>query len=285
MPTTTKTRKLRWGRHALLAGFTGCKYPKDSSYPTIKKNDSSQEPQSWLSDYLQAVKILGGSKETTMQSLQLHLTGAARSWLSKLPEETIGSWSELTKQFTSNFRSTYKRPPSIEEVRAQTKKHNESLCSYIQCWSIIKNSPEDVSDKRAVDTFITWLRHLEFIEEMGRIRPKKVSELMDIANKFIDGKDTHHNKRTHSPEDDRSHRYSGQKCMPHNYENYSSHSEVAAGYRDNNNNTQGDERQSSGYRNDNRDDSSPSKPFKPRTSRGYNQPPEDILNGKRVSNH
>jgi hypothetical protein len=67
---------------------------------------------------LQAVRILGGSKGIAMQSLQLHLAGAARSWLSKLERETIGSWEELTKQFTSNFRSTYKRPASIEEVKA-----------------------------------------------------------------------------------------------------------------------------------------------------------------------
>jgi hypothetical protein len=63
---------------------------------------------------------------------------------------------------------------------------------------------------------------------------------MDIANKFADGEDTYHNKRTHSPEDDRSHCYSNQKRMPRNYEGYSSHSQVAAGYRDNNDN-QGDE--------------------------------------------
>jgi hypothetical protein len=49
----------------------GFKLPHDQ-----QKYDSSQEPQSWLSDYLQAVKILRGSKETAMQSLQLHLTGA-----------------------------------------------------------------------------------------------------------------------------------------------------------------------------------------------------------------
>jgi hypothetical protein len=52
--------------------------------------------------------MLGGSKETTMQSLQLHLTGAAWSWLGKLEREIIGSWDELTNQFTSNFKSTYK---------------------------------------------------------------------------------------------------------------------------------------------------------------------------------
>jgi hypothetical protein len=61
------------------------------------------QQQSWLSDYLQAVKILGGSKEIAMQSLQLYLTGAARSWLSKLAREIIGSWDELTKPFTCNF--------------------------------------------------------------------------------------------------------------------------------------------------------------------------------------
>jgi hypothetical protein len=30
----------------------------------------------------------------------------------------LGSWEELTKQFTSNFKLTYKRPASIEEVKA-----------------------------------------------------------------------------------------------------------------------------------------------------------------------
>jgi hypothetical protein len=63
----------------------GFKLPHDR-----QKYDGSQEPQSWLSDYLQAVKILGGTKETAMQSLQLHLTGVARSWLSKL--EKRNNW-------------------------------------------------------------------------------------------------------------------------------------------------------------------------------------------------
>jgi hypothetical protein len=105
----------------------GFKLPHDQH-----KYDGSQEPRSWFSDYLQAVKILGGSKEIAIQSLQLHLTGAARSWLGKLGRETIGSYDELAKQFTSNFNSTYKRPASKEEVKACTQKHNESLCSYIQ---------------------------------------------------------------------------------------------------------------------------------------------------------
>jgi hypothetical protein len=81
------------------------------------------------------------------QSLQLHLTGAARSWLNTLPDESIGSWGELKIQFTRNFRSTYKRPASLEEVKTCVQRKGETLRSYIQRWSIIKNSAEDVSDE------------------------------------------------------------------------------------------------------------------------------------------
>jgi hypothetical protein len=189
----------------------GFKLPHDQ-----QKYDRSPEPQSWLSDYLQAVKLLGGTRETAMQSLQLHLTGAARSWLSKLGKETIGSWEELIKQFMSNFKSTYKRPASIEEVKTCMQQRGETLRAYIQRWSIIKNSAVEVSDERAIDAFIVGLRRGDLVEEMGRIKPKTLSDLMDIANQFVDREDACNNKRTRSPEDDRGNRYGGQRTRSRN---------------------------------------------------------------------
>jgi hypothetical protein len=88
------------------------------SYPNYSGPSVGKTASAAISDGLEAVKILESSKETTMQSLQLHLSDAARPWLSKLPKGSIGSWSELTMQFTSNFRYTYKWPASIEEVKA-----------------------------------------------------------------------------------------------------------------------------------------------------------------------
>jgi hypothetical protein len=267
----------------------GFKLPHDQ-----QKYDGSQEPQSWLSDYLQVVKLLGGTKETAMQSLQLHLTGAARSWLSKLERGTIGSWEELTKQFTSNFKSTYKRLASIEEVKACVQQLNETLRSYIQRWSIIENSAVKVSDESAIDAFMLGLQRGDLVEEMGRIKPKIVSDLMDIVNKFADGEDACDNKRTRSPEYDRGNRYGGQRRRSRNYDNYGSHSQVAVGYKDNN--YQGDDRRKSGYRSYGRDDYGNSKRFQSREPREYNPSPDDMLNGpchihsafvdgKRVSRH
>jgi hypothetical protein len=105
----------------------GFKLPHDQ-----EKYDRSQEPTLWLSDYLQAVQILRGTRATAMQSLQLHLTGAARSWLNTLPNDPIESWGELENQFARNFCSTYKRLASLEEVKSCVQKRDKTLCSYIQ---------------------------------------------------------------------------------------------------------------------------------------------------------
>jgi hypothetical protein len=92
------TRRVR--RTRVPKGF---KLPHDQ-----QKYDGSQEPRLWLSDHLQAVQILGGTRAKAMYSLQLHLTGAAGSWLSTLLNDYIGSWGELENQFARNFCSTYK---------------------------------------------------------------------------------------------------------------------------------------------------------------------------------
>jgi hypothetical protein len=36
---------------------------------------------------------------------------------------------------------------------------------------------------------------------MGRTKPRTVSELMGVANRFADGEEVYHNKRARSPED------------------------------------------------------------------------------------
>jgi hypothetical protein len=139
------------------------------------------------------VQILGGTRATSLQSLQLHLTGAAWSWLNTLPNESIGSWGELESEFTRNFPSTYKWPASIEEVKACVQRKDETLRSYIQQWSIIRNSVENVSDEWAVDAFSAGLRRSDLVEELGRVMHGKwparwepqEEGVMNIAARFF----------------------------------------------------------------------------------------------------
>jgi hypothetical protein len=121
---------------------------------------------------------------------------------------------------------------------------------------------------------------------MGRTKPRTVSELMGVANRFADGEDVYHNKRARSPEDNRPQRYNSQRCISHNYDN---HNQIAAGFKGRG--SEGEERRSIGYCN--RDDSGSNTQFWPRN---YDSSPKEILNGpchmhyayineKRVSNH
>jgi hypothetical protein len=147
--------------------------------------------------------------------------------LNTLPDESVGSWGELESQFTRSFWSTYKRPASLEEVKECVQGKGETLRSYIQCWSTIKNSAEDVSDERAIDAFSEGLRCSDLVEEIGRTRPMTVAELMEQANKFADGEDAYQNKRGRSPEVDKTSR---QKRRHRSGGNYRRRNQIAAGY-------------------------------------------------------
>jgi hypothetical protein len=127
----------------------------------------------------------------------------------------------------------------------------ETLRSYIQRWSVIKNSAEDVSDERAIDAFSVGLRRSDLIEEIGRIKPRTVSELMEVANRFANGEDAYNNKRGRSPEVDKTSR---QRRRYRNGDNHGRRNQIAAGYEG---------RNEEGYEN---------KEFQTRDSRGKEKP-------------
>jgi hypothetical protein len=146
---------------------------------------------------------------------------------------------------------------------------------------VIKNSAEDVSDERAIDAFSAGLRRSDLIEEIGRIKPRTISELMEVANRFTDVEDAYNNKRGRSPEVDKTSR---QRQRYRNGDNHGRRNQIAAGY---------DRRNEEGYE---------SKEFQAIDNRGREKPRysgpsvEDMLYGpcrihyayldeKRVSNH
>jgi hypothetical protein len=107
------------------------------------------------------------------------------------------------------------------------QRSGETLRSYIQRWSIIKNSAENISDERAIDAFAFGLRSSDLVEELGRIKPRTVSELMEVANRFADGEDVYHNRRARPPEHDRSSRHNNQRRKSRNEDGRTPRNQVA----------------------------------------------------------
>lgn len=220
------------GVHCFTQRIRKTRVPSNFQIPDkYRKFDGLQDPEEWITDYLETVKIRGGTKSTAMQSIQLHLSGAARSWLRKLPNDSIDSWESFKNMFIHNFKSTCRRPVSLEGLRACRQKSRESIREYIQRWNIIRNSAEQVSDERAIDAFVDGLRRQDLIEVIGRLEPTTIGQLMDTANRWANGEDAMHTKRNRSPDDDR---YRGNNPQRRRYRDYNGPGQVSAGFQSNN---------------------------------------------------
>jgi hypothetical protein len=65
------------------------------------------------------------------------------------------------------------------------------------------------------------------VEELGRTKPRTVSELMEVANRFVDGEDAYNNKRGRSPEVNRASR---QMQRYRDADSQARRNQIAAGY-------------------------------------------------------
>jgi hypothetical protein len=55
------------------------------------------------------------------------LKDAARTWLMKLPHESIRSWKDLCRQFVAHFMPTYERPATKNDLKAVHQFKDETL--------------------------------------------------------------------------------------------------------------------------------------------------------------
>src|SRR3954466_6112093 len=158
---------------------------------------------------------------------------------------SIRSWEELAYSFIRNFKGTSKRPASIEELRACTQRTGESIRSYILRWSNTKNSAAHISEERAIDAFRDGVKRPDFKEELGRVKPKTLDHLMDIANRWADGEDSIHRAQSEEEDDYGRRRERCSKRRSRIYDDRDGPDMIAAGYADRRNEAN---RNSGGYR-------------------------------------
>src|SRR4051812_9964499 len=121
---------------------------------------------------------------------------------------SISSWTQFRAAFIENFKSTYKRPASLEELRACKQVTRETLRAYIQRWTILKNSVEDISDESAIDTYRRGLQRVEFKDRLGELKFRTLPRLLEQANSWADGEDSVRNEtEVHATRSDQNYDY------------------------------------------------------------------------------
>ena len=65
-------------------------FPKGFTLPRdTPKYNGTVKPEDWLTDYMTAVGIAGGSRRVAVRYAPLMLQGSARSWVNSLPKNSI----------------------------------------------------------------------------------------------------------------------------------------------------------------------------------------------------
>jgi hypothetical protein len=103
------------------------------------------------------------------------LTGAARSWLINLPEESITLWDQLCAMFIRNFQGTYEHPSIAEIQKTIRHKHDESFWHYVKHFCNARNAIPYIQDIEIINAF------------RGRVSDiKTVADLLAVADVCIE---------------------------------------------------------------------------------------------------
>jgi hypothetical protein len=148
-----------------------------------EKYDGTVNPAEFLQIYSTSILAAGGDEAIMANYFPVALTGTAGSWLMNLPEGTLDSWPELCRQFTTNFESAYARPGNETELHAVQQRPRESLRSFIQRFSQVRNAIPRISNASVVVAFRQGVRDEKMLEKLATHDIQDVFVLFSLADK------------------------------------------------------------------------------------------------------
>src|SRR5664279_1744907 len=163
------TRELRW-----VAWSTKFRPELPPRY------DGTANPVEFLQLYTVGIKAANGDDKVMANWFPMALKEAACMWLMNLPEGSVSSWGELCEQFVANFKGTYERPLTLNDLRAVRQRPGETLRKYIQRFSQVRNKIPRVTDAAIISGFSTGVTDIRMLEKLA------INDELDSAVRLFD---------------------------------------------------------------------------------------------------
>ena len=100
-----------------------------------------------------------------------------------LPQGSIKTWDDLCKQFVANFESSYACPCSETDLLAVKQRRGESLRSFTQRFSQVRNTIPRISASAIILAFRQGVRDKKMLEKLNTRDVEDVGELFSLADK------------------------------------------------------------------------------------------------------
>jgi hypothetical protein len=153
----------------------------------VPRYDGDTNPSVCLEDYWLTCHASGATDDLfIIKNLPLYLDDSARTWLEHLLRDKINYWTDLHRDFVSNFQGTYMRPGKQWELRNYKQQPGESLREYI--WRFSKRCTElpGAIDNDTILAFQNGMTCTSLIHRLGRRLPHTTRKLHDIASNHAD---------------------------------------------------------------------------------------------------
>ena len=111
------------------------------------------------------------------------LKDGAFSWFMNLPEDSISLWGEL---FIANFKGTYDRALTMNELRRVKQRPDETLRQYIQRFSQVRHKIPRASGEAIITAFTSGVKDIHMCEKLAIDNDLSTTlELFILADKCV----------------------------------------------------------------------------------------------------
>ena len=146
--------------------------------------DGKNNPLEFLQLYAVEVQAAGRDDKVMDNWFQMGLKDSVLSWFLNLPEGFISSWEGLCKIFVANFKGTYERALTVNDLRAVRQKHEESLHHYIQHFSQVRNKISNLEGSHVINAFREGVTNKRMLKKLSiHDTLSSVATLFDLADK------------------------------------------------------------------------------------------------------
>ncbi|KAI4996879.1 hypothetical protein ZWY2020_052221 [Hordeum vulgare] len=115
------------------------------------------------------------------------------TWLDEyrvaLAPSSIYSWADLSRVFIRTFEGTCKRPAGLVELQHCVPKQNEPVRDFIQRWTTLYHTVENVREHQAVCAFKAGVWYRDLYLKFGRTGDISMSKMMEIAARYANGEE------------------------------------------------------------------------------------------------
>ena len=148
-----------------------------------------KDPLDHLESFKTLMHLQGVLDEIMCIAFPTTLKGPARIWFNRLMSNSIGTFKELSAQFTSHFIGGHRYKKFIACLMNIKQREDETLSSYITRYNKEALLIDEADNKILVAAFTNGLQKGKFLFSLYKNDPKTMSDVLYRATKYVNAKD------------------------------------------------------------------------------------------------